>query len=199
MSSRPYIYRAVFAVVAFGLTASPTAAQWTPSGSLTQVPVVENCAATGGDIAVARPGPVIFYCQSVADQLNAKWPGAGHFYYVHEFGHVALNTADEPQADCWAAHELRNAPNGVQTLEAAIRHFIARQNEPVNPRYGPMLQRAERVASCAGLQMPTSPTPRLGRSCCTQNGKCGPFFNQPAHPIGSACNCGSGFVGSVCN
>lgn len=189
---------AAFAAASFQVP-TPAVAQWVPRGSLANVPVVENCAATGGDIAVARPGPVIIYCQAAANQLNAQWPGAGHFYYVHEFGHVALQTADEPRADCWAAQQLRNAPNGRRTLDAAIRHFVARQYERVNPRYGPMLQRAQRIASCAGIPMPSGSSTSLGRSCCTPAGKCGPFYNQPALPIGSVCNCGPGYVGQVCN
>ncbi len=179
---------------------SAAVAQWSPSGALAQVPVVENCAATGGDIAVARPGPAIIYCQVAANQLNAQWPGVGHFYYVHEFGHIALQTADEARADCWAAQQLRDVENGRQILNTAIRHFISRQNEPVNPRYGPMLQRAQRVANCAGIPMPTNDAaPQMGRSCCTPYGKCGPFFNQPALPIGSVCSCDPGSVGNVCN
>jgi len=195
-----------FTVAAVALMAGHVSAfaQWTPRGTLAQVPVVESCAATGGDIAVVRPGPVIIYCQAAANQLNAQWPGAGHFYYVHEYGHIALQTADEAQADCWAARELRNAPGGEQTLDAAIRHFIARQNEPVHPRYGPMLQRAQRVANCAGLSMPAdpspaNPSPQMGRSCCTPYGKCGPFYNSSPLPIGSLCNCGPAATGRVCN
>jgi hypothetical protein len=159
---------------------------------------------TGGDIAVARPGPAIVYCQASANAVNARWPGAGHFYYVHEFGHVALGTSDEAKADCWAADQLSRAPNGQTYLRAAVQHFIARQNEPVNPRYGPMLARANRVASCGHLQSMNAPPPQpaqpaLGRSCCTPYGKCGPFLNQPALPIGSACYCGNGATGQVCN
>ncbi|MEA2325523.1 MAG: O-acetyl-ADP-ribose deacetylase [Thermoanaerobaculia bacterium] len=191
----------VSALAILGTLGARAFAQWTPRGALAKVPVVENCNATGGDIAVARPGPMIIYCQARADQLNAQFPGAGHFYYVHEFGHVALNTADEARADCWAAQQLRNVQNGRQVLDAALRHFVSRQNEPVHPRYGPMLQRAQRIANCAGIPMPSgsSATPAMGRSCCTPYGKCGPFYNQPALPIGAVCNCGGGYMGQVCN
>lgn len=176
--------------------------QWTPSGYLANVPVRENCGMTGGDIAVARPGPVIWYCQAAANQINARYPGAGHFYYVHEFGHIALKTADEARADCWAAEQLSHVSNGDYYLRAAVRHFIDRQYEPVNPRYGPMLARANRVASCGHLQSSGSPQPRsqpaLGRSCCTPYGKCGPFYDQDPLPIGSTCHCGYA-IGRVCN
>jgi hypothetical protein len=178
-------------------------AQWTPRGTLANVPVRENCAMTGGDIAVARGG-VIWYCRASADQTNARWPGAGHFYYVHEFGHIALASSDERRVDCWAAEQLSRAPNGQDYLRVAVQHFMDRQNEPVNPRYGPMAERARRVASCGHLQSAPSPQPRTqpqnyGRSCCTPYGKCGPFYNQPALPIGSACYCGNGATGRVCN
>lgn len=33
------------------------------------------------------------------------------------------------------------------------------------------------------------PAPTLGRSCQTQVIRCGPFFNQPALPVGSSCYC----------
>jgi hypothetical protein len=36
---------------------------------------------------------------------------------------------------------------------------------------------------------PTPPKVRYGRSCQTSVGKCGPFYNQPALPVGSACWC----------
>ena len=42
----------------------------------------------------------------------------------------------------------------------------------------------------SGPSAPT-PEPQLGRSCQTQYGTCGPFYNQPALPIGSACWCQS--------
>lgn len=31
-----------------------------------------------------------------------------------------------------------------------------------------------------------------GRSCCSPQGKCGPFLNQPSRPLGSPCSCRSG-------
>ncbi len=36
---------------------------------------------------------------------------------------------------------------------------------------------------------PPPPAPRYGRSCQTPIGTCGPFFNQPALPVGSPCHC----------
>ena len=193
--------RRVVIIIVCSLATTPTYSQWKPTGRLANVPVIENCAATGGDIAVANPRPAIIYCQAAANALNARWPGAGHFYYVHEFGHLALGTDDEARADCWAAQQLKKAPNGERFLQVAIQHFTDRRNEPVNPRYGPMLERARRVARCGGIgdsAPPTSTTP-MGRSCCTSYGKCGPFYNQPALPLGAVCNCGPGAAGRVCN
>jgi hypothetical protein len=131
-------------------------AQWSPSGSLAAIPVRENCAMTGGDIAVARPGPIIWYCQAAATSINARWPGAGHFYYVHEFGHFVVGS-DEAKADCWAADQLRRVPNGQYYLKAAVQHFIDRRNEPINPSYGSMLSRANRVAACGKVGQAESP------------------------------------------
>jgi hypothetical protein len=75
-------------------------------------------------------------------------PGAEHFYLVHEYGHVALATADEAAVDCWAARELAKAPNGERYLAASIRHFRRRGDE-ASRRYGTPVERAERIRSCA--------------------------------------------------
>lgn len=144
--------RRLLAAMFFVLSISSVSlAQWTPKGNLSSIPVIESCAETGGDIAYAKrtlSGPVIYFCKSSADRINALHPDAGHFYYVHEFGHHALNTDDEARADCWAARQLSNAPNGDHYLQAAIRHFRARGSE-YNPRYGTATERADRIARCA--------------------------------------------------
>jgi hypothetical protein len=123
-------------------------AQWEPTEWLAQVPVIENCRMTGGDVAVARPGPRIFFCQRMVNRINSQYPGFGHFAYVHEFGHVAQATSDERQADCWAAQQLANAPDGERFIQAAVRNFMDRAHE-CRPRYGCMGDRARHVMACA--------------------------------------------------
>ena len=140
----------------------PAFAQWVPSGALGSVKVIPDCARTAGDIAVARPGPppIIFYCSPRAAETEAKHPGAEHFYYVHEFGHIANPNGSESDADCWAARQLASAPDGERYLRAAIKHFQSRGTE-FHPAYGTALDRAERIQRCGRLAGPTpDPLPR---------------------------------------
>lgn len=127
--------------------------QWTPSGALAQVPVIENCAITQGDVAVFRKPngiPTVFYCQAVVNKIDETFPLAGYFYFAHEFGHAA-GILNEDGADCWAARQLAAAPNGAAILKSAIGHFRARGNE-WHPGYSTSSQRADNIARCAHLQ-----------------------------------------------
>ena len=127
----------------------PAHAQWAPSGPLAAGPVVQDCTQTGGDVAVSRlDPPTVYLCRTVVRLVRQKDPGAEHFYFVHEFGHIALQTSDEAAADCWAAGELANAPNGERYLRAAIDHFLRRPDQS-SRRYGTPAERAERIRSCA--------------------------------------------------
>ena len=129
-------------------------AQWVPSGALAAVRVVHDCDETGGDVAVSRlDRPTVYLCDRVVRLIRTKEPGAEHFYFVHEFGHIALQTSSESAADCWAARELVEAPNGSRFLRLAIAHFRSRADEP-SARYGSPRERAERIRSCADEAMP---------------------------------------------
>jgi hypothetical protein len=131
------------------LAAAPARAQWVPSGPLASVLVVRDCTQTGGDVAVSRlDPPTVYLCQHVVRLVRQKDPGAEHFYFVHEFGHIALATSDEAAADCWAARELASAPHGERYLRAAIEHFRRRPDQ-ASRRYGKPNERAERIRSCA--------------------------------------------------
>lgn len=129
-------------------------AQWAPPPPYDQlIRLVEDPTGsrTGGDIAIAiHDGlqPTIIYFPAAASRLNATFPGAGHFYFVHEYGHHILGSSDERMVDCWAASQLADAPNGQQYLQAAIAHFEARGME-YHPRYGTMIERAARIRNCA--------------------------------------------------
>ncbi len=129
-------------------------AQWAPSGALARVPVVHDCDETGGDVAVSRlDPPTVYVCDRVVRLIRAREPGAEQFYFVHEFGHIALQTSSESASDCWAARELVASPNGRRALRIAIAHFRARGDEP-SARYGSPRERAERIRSCADEAMP---------------------------------------------
>ena len=150
---------AAVAPLALALAGAPGHAQWVPSGPLASVLVVQDCTQTGGDVAVSRlDPPTVYLCQTVVRLVRQKDPGAEHFYFVHEFGHIALQTSDESAADCWAAGELANAPHGERYLRAAIEHF-RRRPDPQSRRYGTPAERAERIRSCAEAAR----TPASGR------------------------------------
>ena len=134
-----------------GASAPATACnQWAPSGQLATVPVIPDCTRTGGDIAVTVSGPQgagIFYCPQVAAASNAAVPGSGHFFFVHEYGHVANMSSDERLVDCWAAQQLAQVGGGCY-LEAAYELFMSRPNM-CHPRYGCGYERAARIKRCA--------------------------------------------------
>lgn len=127
-------------------------AQWSPTGQMAMIPVYENCGIAGGRIGIAVFPPLgprtIYMCQSDINELNAYFPGAGHFFYVHEFGHQALTSANEPATDCWASEQLAFTNNGAYYLSAAIRFFYSRGNE-YHPSYGSGFDRARRLYDCA--------------------------------------------------
>jgi|SRR4051812_21929523 hypothetical protein len=141
--------------LAFGLAAvlaaTPVAvaAQWRPTGRLASVLVVDDCNETGGDVMVSRLDPATVYvCPTVVRLVRKHHPGAEHFFFVHEFGHIALQTSDEAAADCWAARELASVRNGRRALDAAIALFRARARDE-SQRYGSPQERAERIRRCA--------------------------------------------------
>ena len=124
-------------------------AQWRPTGALANVPVIQECDETGGDIAVTRlDPPTIYVCPRVVALARKADPGVEHFFLVHEYGHIATQGGDESAADCWAARQLAKAKNGERYLAAAIRHFERRGTDP-SRRYGTPLERAERIRACA--------------------------------------------------
>jgi hypothetical protein len=146
---------AVLALLLLGLPAVRAHAQWVPTGSLAAVPVIRDCNETGGDVAVSRlDPPTVYLCPTVVRLIRKTHPGAEHFYFVHEFGHLAQGTSDEAAADCWAAKELVKAPNGSRYLMAAIEHFRQRPTE-YSARYGTPQGRAERIRSCAEEERPS--------------------------------------------
>lgn len=59
-----------------------------------------------------------------------------------------MKSSDEREVDCWAAKQLRD---DKATLIAAVQHFRARGWE-YHPRYGTMIERAQRIISCSGVQ-----------------------------------------------
>lgn len=135
--------------LALALLAAHDAEAWQPTGSLASVPVYRSCQMTDGDIGMTLPGPVIYWCQATAMELEAYYPGASLFYWAHEYGHVAEPFGGEAGADCWAARQLA-AWGDYGALRAAVRHFQDRGWE-WHPGYGTGFDRAARIRTCAGL------------------------------------------------
>ncbi|HEY2558175.1 MAG TPA: hypothetical protein VGI48_00520 [Caldimonas sp.] len=145
---------AVALVVILVVAPLRAAAQWRPTGPLASVLVVDDCNETGGDVMVSRlDPPTIYVCPTVVRLVRKDHPGAEHFFLVHEFGHIALQTSDEAAADCWAAHELVGVRHGRRSLDAAIALFRAR-GEDDSRRYGSPRERAERIRRCAEEALP---------------------------------------------
>jgi hypothetical protein len=97
--------------------------------------------------------PTVYTCPTVVRVVRQQYPGAEHFFLVHEYGHVALQTSDEAMADCWAAHELATVKGGRRVLDAAIALFRARADDS-SRRYGSPQDRAERIRRCAAEALP---------------------------------------------
>ncbi len=144
-----FIVAALLLSVLCLVPAAGARAQWLPTGALKAVPVVRDCNETSGDVAVSRRNPpAVYLCPIVVKLIRKNYPGAEHFYFVHEFGHLALDTSDEAEADCWAAKTLARAPNGGRYLRAVIELLRQRPDER-SPRYGTPGERAERIRFCA--------------------------------------------------
>jgi hypothetical protein len=127
-------------------------AQWKPDHNLASVKVVEDCQKAKGQIALVTgppfvPEKIIYYCPKKAEQLDSLYPGAGHFFFVHEFAHHALNRLDERLADSWTVKEFRKVSNGDYYLNAAIKYLKDRGQE-MEPRYGTMQERAAYLTKC---------------------------------------------------
>lgn len=123
--------------------------QWSPSPAQ-RVPEIADCSI--GDIAVARaqPYPHIRYCPQAAAEVNSMFPGAGHFYYVHEYGHI-LVSSNEAEADRFAATQLALLPGSYYFINAMVSHlyYRARNGEIGRPGYGTPLERATRILDAA--------------------------------------------------
>jgi|SRR5579862_79957 len=175
--------------VAITFAAAFGCAQWVPKGRLARVPVIENCRVTNGDIAVTRQQPngepVIYYCQAVANRINAQFPEAGRFYFVHEFAH-ASGILNEDAADCWAAEQLANAPNGQAILESAIAHFQSRGSE-WHPGYSTASQRAANIARCAASV--SAPEARQSNPPQQRNGSCEAGYRSCVSRVRSVDQC----------
>lgn len=109
--------------------------------------LIPNCARTGGGIAIAEAEGRIYYCLQRVVAIERRYPGASKFFFLHEYGHIALQSGDELLVDCWSAHELSHTVRGEEVLTAARRYieqfklFIAKYG-------GTGADRSELLAGC---------------------------------------------------
>ncbi len=109
--------------------------------------LIPNCARTGGGIAIAEPEGRIYYCLQRVVAIERRYPGASKFFFLHEYGHIALQSGDELLVDCWSAHELSHTVRGEEVLTAARRYI--EQFKLFIPKYGGTgADRSELLAGC---------------------------------------------------
>ena len=116
-----------------------------------EVELVANCGKTHGGVAVADPTGIIYYCAQRMASIEYKYPGAGNYFILHEYGHIKLNSSNELEVDCWTANELANSkdPKAKNVLQAASSFFkdFYRQYDP---KYGGTgKQRADLIKKCS--------------------------------------------------
>lgn len=107
------------------------------SGGRAAVPeahLIPNCARTGGGIAIAEAQGRIYYCLQRVVAIERRYPSASKFFFLHEYGHIALQSGDELLVDCWSAHELSHTVGGEEVLAAARRYI--EQFKLFVPKYG---------------------------------------------------------------
>ena len=107
------------------------------SGGRIAVPearLIPNCARTGGGIAIAEAQGRIYYCLQRVVAIERRYPSASKFFFLHEYGHIALQSGDELLVDCWSAHELSHTAQGDEVLAAARRYI--EQFKLFIPKYG---------------------------------------------------------------
>lgn len=122
----------IFAVPPMQASAGDGAAA--DGGAFPDAELIPNCARTGGGIAVAEPQGKIYYCLQRVIAIERKYPGASKFFFLHEFGHIVLQSGDELKVDCWTVNELRYIADGVKILLVARRYI--EQFKLFDTRYG---------------------------------------------------------------
>lgn len=123
----------VLAALAFAAPAPPAPAQDGAAGR-PKIMMLPSCARTGGGVAVAMRDGRIYYCLQRAAAIERRFPGATRFFFLHEYGHVAMQTGDELLVDCWTARELRGVAGGREILDAARRYVEGFKLH--DPKYG---------------------------------------------------------------
>ena len=133
------------AAIFYAISTTASFSQWKPAGFLLSVPVTYGCSMTSGMVAALSSG-TLYYCPSRAAQIDAQMQDASHFYLVHEYGLLAIQTPSRKLADCWAAHKLAATPRGPHYVRQWIRHWRAYGTS--DPTYGSPEERISNVRNC---------------------------------------------------
>ncbi len=116
---------------------------------------VPDCGRTRGGVAIADPPGTVFYCPRRVLEIEREAAGAAFFFFVHEVGHLALDTGNERRVDCWAASRFPAIAGGWRQIRATIR-FVAANTRP-DSRYGSGAERAARLRRCYRNAVPAHP------------------------------------------
>ena len=114
-----------------------------------------DCASTRGGVAIADPPGRVFYCPRRVRVIEEAAAGAAFFFFVHEVGHLVLDSGNERAVDCWAAARFPALAGGWRQLRAAVRFVAA--NTRADSRYGDGRERAARLRRCYRNAMPADP------------------------------------------
>jgi hypothetical protein len=109
------------------------------------VSVTQSCTETSGSIATSKSDG-LFLCPARINLVESQIKGASHFYIVHAYGLLAIRKNSERLADCWAAHQLANAPNGPHYIKQWITHWT--NYGVTQSTFGTPAQRIANVRSC---------------------------------------------------
>jgi len=98
--------------------------------------LIPHCGMTQGGVATATPDGKIYYCAQRMADIEYKFPGAGNYFILHEYGHIFLQSGNEKEVDCWTASELaiNNSKEAKKILKSAM-NFI-KLYKLHDPKYG---------------------------------------------------------------
>jgi len=98
--------------------------------------LIPHCGMTQGGVATATPDGKIYYCAQRMADIEYKFPGAGNYFILHEYGHIFLQSGNEREVDCWTANELanNNSKEAKNILKSAMKFL--KLYKLYDPKYG---------------------------------------------------------------
>lgn len=179
-----------------------------PDGAqaIREIVVPGNGQGFAGLAALDGFGLVIYYDSVWIQKLGGTGSDGFRFLRAHEYAHHRLNHAiaqyltppalmpylsysSELEADCEASRVLRRSGD-TAAIQAGFNVYQTGLPPYDSGNRPGAVQRTQNMNSCLGIQSSQVPAPTpMGRSCQTSVGRCGPFYDQPAMPVGAACYC----------